>query len=165
MNNTNNIWQIVLRLLARRDYSQQEIKQKLYAKGHEQQEVEKIIDDLVKAGMINNKRFTENYIHWRSGKGYGPKRIYVELQARGIPDETIAEHLNITDNAWFNKAHQLWLKHFKGKQPANFKERIKQLRFLQYRGFTQEQIVNVVKETTSSEEENETRIEYSDSCC
>lgn len=152
MDNLANIRRIALRLLARRDYSQQEIKQKLAMQGHADNDIDTIINELLQAGFINHARFIENYIHWRSAKGYGPKRISVELQARGMPDEMIAEHLNITDNAWFSKAYQIWFKHFKGKQAKNFKDRVKQLRFLQYRGFTQEHIASVVRDTNSSEE-------------
>lgn len=102
-----------------------------------------MITALVQEGLINEQRFTENYIRWRRGKGYGPLRISAELQTRGILPEMIAEHLQITDNAWFAEARKVWQKYFKGKMPEEFKLRAKQMRFLQYRGFTREQIAAV----------------------
>lgn len=95
-------------------------------------------------GLINEQRFTENYIFWRQQKGYGPLRISAELQARGISSEMIAKQLQITDNAWFAQAQKAWQKQFKGKTPSDLKLRAKQIRFLQYRGFTREQIENVI---------------------
>lgn len=98
---------------------------------------------MVKENLINDTRFTEQYIYFRRRKGYGPLRISIELQARGIPAFVIADQLKITDNAWFTEAYKVWQKHFKGLRPQDFKSRAKQLRFLQYRGFTQEQIASI----------------------
>lgn len=70
----------------------------------------------------------------------------MELQAKGVDQETIAELIDITDNAWFIQAQSVWQKHFKGRQPTDFKSRAKHMRFLQYRGFTREQIESVFDE-------------------
>ena len=42
------------------------------------------IDTFEEEGLINNKRFAEQYIYSRSQKGYGPFRIEQELKQRGI---------------------------------------------------------------------------------
>lgn len=104
-----------------------------------------MVANLAHAGLINERRFTENYVYWRRAKGFGPHRICLELQARGIPDEMIAEHVQITDNAWLADIHKVWQKHFKGKPADDLKSRAKQMRFLQHRGFTQQQIESVLK--------------------
>ena len=137
------IRRVVLHWLTRRDYSQHEITQKLKVKAYPTEAIHTVVADLAQAGLINESRFTENYIYWRRGKGYGPLRISMELRSRGIPSEMIAEQLQITDNAWFAEAQKAWQKQFKGKLPADFKLRAKQMRFLQYRGFTREQIESV----------------------
>jgi regulatory protein len=140
----SKIQRAVLDMLSRRDYTRLEITQKLKSKGHSQDTTEPVITELVQAGMINERRLAESYIHSRRCKGYGPHRISSELKARGITAEMIAELLEITDNSWFAEAHKIWLKHFKGKMPCDFKNRVKQIRFLQYRGFTLEQIESVI---------------------
>lgn len=137
------IRRVILHWLTRRDYSQHEITQKLKSKGYSSEDFACVVADLAHAGLINEARFTESYIYWRRGKGLGPLRISMELQSRGISAEMIAEHLEITDNAWFTQAQNVWRKHFKGGIPADFKSRAKQMRFLQYRGFTREQIESV----------------------
>lgn len=139
----------MLNWLARRDYSEQEISQKLKIKGYTAEHIANVIASLNQAGLINEQRFTENYIHWRKNKGFGPLRISMELQTRGILPEKIAEQLHITDNAWLTLAHKVWQKQFKGKMPADLKTRAKQIRFLQHRGFTREQIENVLDEEVS----------------
>jgi regulatory protein len=133
-----------LQLLARRDYSTQELIHRLQAKAFDVSGIHHVLADLKQMGIINEQRFIENYIHWRRNKGYGPQRIHKELQARGLPHQLIAEHLHITDNAWLMEARKIWEKHFKGKQPSDFKSKAKQMRFLQYRGFTQEHIAAVI---------------------
>jgi regulatory protein len=144
----NKIHQTILNLLTYRDHSAQELRQKLRTKSFGQEDIEPVITRLTEAGLINDKRFAENYLHSRQNKGYGPLRIIQELEVRGITDEIIAELIEITDNAWLIAAEQVWKKHFKNKQPVNFKERIKQMRFLQYRGFTLEQINGVLRTAT-----------------
>jgi regulatory protein len=134
----------VLNWLARRDYSQHEIAQKLKAKAYSAQAISTIITKLAQAGLINEQRFTENYIHWRRAKGFGQLIISRELQARGIMPDEIAEQLQITDNAWLTEVRKVWQKQFKGNLPNDFKQKAKQIRFLQYRGFTREQIESVL---------------------
>ena len=136
-------------MLTRRDYSCYEISQKLRAKGYQADEIKSVITELTQSQLINEARFVENYIYWRRNKGYGPQRIRQELQARGIDMEMIAEHLKITDNAWFAEVRKVWQKHFRGKMPEDFQNRAKQMRFLQYRGFTREQIESVLKDMSS----------------
>jgi regulatory protein len=105
----------------------------------------KVVQKLAQDKLLSNDRFIENYIHSRRNKGYGPIRIQAELQERGIQEELIEHHLNIADNAWFINARNVWQKRFKNQLPRDFKSRAQQMRFLQYRGFTQEQIESVIK--------------------
>lgn len=141
---TNKPLSTALRLLARRDHSIKELTDKLKLKGYALADIHPVIEECLQKGYLNEKRFTENYINWRRRKGYGPLRISQELQARGIPDDMIAELLQITDNAWFIEARQVWQKRFRGQVEKDFRKRAKQMHFLQYRGFTKEQIQHLV---------------------
>lgn len=138
-----SIRSIVMNWLARRDYSRHEIAVKLSSKGYEQSAIDTLLTELSQSGLINEERFVENFIRWRRNKGYGPLRISMELRRRGLPDEMIAEHLQITDNAWSLEAQTVWRKRFKSNHLNNMKEKAKQQRFLQQRGFTREQINSV----------------------
>lgn len=133
-------------MLARRDHSLSELTTKLLAKGFPAAEIHTIVNHLSQSSLINESRFVENFIRWRRNRGYGPERINLELQARGISAEMIAEQLDIADNAWLTEASKVWKKRFKGKLPEDFKNRAKQMRFLQYRGFTREQIANLFED-------------------
>lgn len=139
-------------LLTRRDHSRQELRQKLSRKDYAAADIDIILTRLEETGLINAERFAESYAHYRRGKGYGPRRIAMELQQKGIADAVIAEQVKITDNAWFTEIRAIWRKHFKGRLPADQKQRAKQLRFLFNRGFTQEQINSIFKNAEMFEE-------------
>lgn len=139
----NTPTQMAVRYLARRDHSHQELRQKLKQKDYTPSDIEAALQKLSQAGLLSDYRFAENYTKSRRRKGYGPQRIALELQEKGIPPEMIAEVLEITDNSWSSEVFQVWRKRFKGIQPKDFKERARQMRFLQYRGFTTEQINTV----------------------
>jgi regulatory protein len=140
-----------INLLSRRDHSTQELKIKLQQKGHELNDIQPALAELAAAGYLNESRYTENYIHWRSQKGYGPERIALELSSKGIADTMIADLLDFTDNAWLIKATEVKKKHFKNDTVTDFKAKAKQMRFLQYRGFTHEQIKYVMSETDEND--------------
>jgi len=130
-------------LLARREHSETELLRKLKTKGFSDTDCHPVIHALIQEGLLSNHRFTENYIHYRRSKGYGPLRIRNELMERGIAEDLIEHHLNIADNAWFAEARKAWQKRFKNKLPSDFKSRAQHMRFLHYRGFTQEQIEQI----------------------
>lgn len=135
----------IYRLLARREYSVSQLQQKLLQKGYLDEDVQKVINEFIASGTISDRRYTESLIRYRQSQGYGPLRVRQELQSRGIPQEMIEDHLDITDNAWFLEISRVWRKKFKGQYPATLKDRGKQIRFLQYRGFTHAQIEAVLE--------------------
>jgi regulatory protein len=139
------IRQSALNSLSRREHSELELSQKLTKKGYKQPEIKTILEVLTKEGLLSNQRFAENFIHYRQQKGYGPVRIKLELSARGIVEYMIEEHLKIADNAWLTAVRKVWHKRFKGVIPADARSRAKQMRFLQCRGFTQDQIETIFR--------------------
>lgn len=141
-----------LLMLARRDHSQHEITQKLIKKGYAKNDIEPIIQALVEKGWINDWHFAEHYLHAKKQKGYGPERIKQEMQIKGIPQEIIAELIHLTDNTWQAMIHAVWKKHFNCQNPKDFKIRVKQMRFFQYRGFTQDQIQSLYKDHDITDE-------------
>lgn len=130
-------------MLARREHSEKELFRKLRAKDFAENEIQVVITQLAEEDLLSNTRFIENYIHHRRGKGFGPLHIRAELLERGIAENLIEAHLNNKDNEWFMSVQNVWRKRFKNQQPEDFKKRAQQMRFLQSRGFTFEQIESV----------------------
>ena len=100
------------------------------------------------AGMQNDARFTEAYVRNRVAKGYGPLRISRELYERGISEERAAQVLAAMEMDWDELARAVRQKKFGLQVPTDIKEQAKQSRFLQYRGFTYQQIGNAFKDST-----------------
>jgi regulatory protein len=90
---------------------------------------------LIANGYLDEHRFTEAYIRSRRERGYGPMRIGLELEARGISADLIQQHLDMNDPDWVIRKEQVRQKRFGTTEPKDFPEKARQLRFLQYRGF------------------------------
>lgn len=132
-------------MLARRDHSQSELFRKLHEKYFNETEIHTELAALAEEGTLSDTRFIENFIHYKRIRGYGPLRIRAELIERGIVEDLIEHHLDITDNAWLDDVRNVWQKRFKNGLPRDFKTRVQQMRFLQYRGFTREQIDSIFR--------------------
>jgi len=132
--------------LARREHSVRELHQKLKSKQFPGEVIDKVIADLGAEGLQSDSRYTENYIRMRSGKGYGPQRIRIELGERGISSELIDNSLESSGIDWYDHAMAVRQKKFGTEIKTDWKEISKQSRFLQYRGFTSDQIQYAVKE-------------------
>lgn len=134
-----------MNLLARREHSELELRRKLASRGFEPALIDAAIASLLADRLLDDARFTEAYIRYRSSRGYGPVRIRQELKERGISDELLADHLDERDALWREQVAEVRNKRFSGESPADYKERARQARFLQYRGFTHEQIQRVLQ--------------------
>ena len=122
-------------LLARREHSRLELFRKLKSREFDEESIEKVLDELNNAGWQSDARYAEVYIQKRANKGYGPIRIRQELIERGICCDLINSFLDNDKSYWQRLAKEVRVKKFGGAQPKDFKERAKQMRFLQYRGF------------------------------
>lgn len=129
-----------LDLLARREHSLHELRCKLLSREFSLLIIEEVLKKLVDHQWQSDERFAEAYIHARKQNMFGPMRIRQELSERGVSDDIINSLLLDDDNEWISLANSLRIKHFGDVKPSDFKERAKQMRFLQYRGFTTEQI-------------------------
>ena len=127
-------------LLARREHSRRELERKLARRGFPEVIVATALDALEHSGVLVASRFTESFIRSRVAKGKGPARIRAELAERGVTGEQTTESLRGGDVDWLANARAVRSKRFGAEPPRDFHERAKQARFLQYRGFTSDQV-------------------------
>ena len=90
-----------MNLLARREHSTRELRDKLLVRGFEEDEITPALQLLSQEGLLSDERFTESFIHWRIGRGSGPLKIRAELRQRGVADEIIA-------TGWMNGIVRGW---------------------------------------------------------
>jgi regulatory protein len=128
-------------LLARRDYSTHELKKKLAERGYNEHAREVVVDDLESMGKMNNERYGQNVVAYRARRGHGPARIRNELQKSGLTRSDIDEAVKGDDAPDFKvRAREVRTRKFGPEIPKDRKERAKQARFLQYRGFSNDHI-------------------------
>ena len=79
----------------------------------------------------------------RKSQGKGPLRVQQELKQKGIAEELIGAHLGVNDSLWWDLASEVRQRRFGSRPPTDLKDKARQVRFLQYRGFTSEQIMGL----------------------
>ncbi len=133
-----------LRLLTRREHSHLELRQKLAARSFPDATIDQVLASLTADGLQSDARFAYSYAQARAGRGYGPVRIRAELRQRGVGDDLIDAQLHQADWDWRRQAEDVRRKRFGRAVPESWPERAKQARFLQYRGFGNEHIQDLL---------------------
>ena len=127
-----------LGMLARREYSQRELRTRLARAGCDEGEAEIAIDKLRGQHFQDDQRFGEMLVHARVGQGYGPTRIRAELRTHGIDAAAIQTLLDAAEIDWPALAAAQLRKKYAGKPAADAAERAKRAAFLLRRGFAAE---------------------------
>ena len=126
--------------LARREYGREELVGRLKGAGFEADLADSTVATLTEEGLQNDARFAAAFARSKLGRGAGPLRINQALLEKGLPESVAAAALSELEADWCEQARQVRLKKYGLGSPADFKEKARQMRFLQYRGFSFEQI-------------------------
>ena len=129
-----------LALLAGRDFGRAELARRLERRGYPAAVVVAVIEGLVAERLLSETRFVEQFIRQHAGRGHGPVRIRAELRERGVPEAEIEAGLDASGEDWAAVAREARRRRFGLSPPGDYPERARQARFLQYRGFSAEQI-------------------------
>ena len=79
-----------LRVLTRRGHARHDLGRKLIQKQHPREAVEAALRRLEARGLIDDRRFAEQYAAVRAARGRGPARLVKDLRAQGV-DARVAE--------------------------------------------------------------------------
>ncbi len=137
---------VAVRLLSRREHSAFEIRDKLLKRDFDSEEIDQVIIELQQGGWLSDERFAEAYIRMRQLKGFGPVRIAMELNERGVKEHIVDDYLHADDDSWRQTLEQQYRKKYKDKPIEDYNDKAKRIRFLQYRGFALDVIYQVVKD-------------------
>ncbi|MDO5057198.1 MAG: regulatory protein RecX [Lautropia sp.] len=138
-------------LLARREHSRAELMRKLQtppaprrrrqpgAEAHPPPQppspalVQSVLDELAELRLLSDQRMAESLV--RSGASrFGAARLSQELQRKGLSGQLVADALAPLAETERERAQEVWQRRF-GQPPTSLKERARQYRFLQGRGF------------------------------
>jgi len=138
---------VAVKLLSRREHSAFEIRDKLQKRDFEEEEIAQAIRDLEQGGWLSDERYAEAYIRMRQQKGFGPLRIAIELNERGVDERIIDTYLQDVEDSWQQILEQQYLKKYKNRPVEDYSDKAKRIRFLQYRGFHLDAIYRLVDKT------------------
>jgi regulatory protein len=141
--------------LARREYNRAELRGKLLphvqadADFEQAQPVDldalldELLDDLAARGWLSDERAAMQLIHTKRSR-FGTQRITHDLRQKGIAEELISAALPELKESELEAAREVWKKKF-GTVPQDEKEKAKQVRFLQSRGFALDVVFKVLR--------------------
>ncbi|WNC69440.1 regulatory protein RecX [Thalassotalea nanhaiensis] len=132
-------------LLARREHSQKELMQKLQLREFDAADIQVVLDALAEQDIQSDLRFGESMLRLRVAKGYGWIYIAAELKQKGLTSDIIAAVYASQQVDWFLQAEIAYEKRFNSTEITDAKDKAKRVRFLQYRGYSFEQINAVLK--------------------
>ncbi len=127
-------------MLSRRDHGRNELAQKLRIKGYELADIGQAVEYCDQLGYLDDQRFAQGLVRQHIAKGHGELRIRQELKQKSLSAEVVDSALAQQPVDWFELARQTAEKKFNLAEVVDQKGRAKQIRFLQYRGFSFEQI-------------------------
>lgn len=94
-----------------------------------------------KENWQSDERYVESFVNGAMRKGQGPNKIRQTLQQRTSRQDLVSEALAIDDEIWRELITEVLEKKYgEAVLPKDRKEQARRMRFLQSRGFSQEQI-------------------------
>jgi len=135
-------------LLARREHSEFELRKKLRCREFEDKDIDAAIQRLLEKDYLSDSRFAISTCRYRVNRGYGWRYIANELKQKGVCSVIIQQLQNNCEIDWYLQAELAYNKRFGGRQEQDpkptQKEQAKKIRFLQYRGFSHDEIFAVI---------------------
>ncbi len=128
------------RLLSRREHSQTELRKKLADLELDRDLVDDTIEQFAKKDIQSDVRYAEAVVRGAYRKGKGPVFIERTLYNHDIDLQLVRALTKDESFDWFESSKAVRVKRFGDELPDDWTYKQKQMRFLQYRGFTQEQI-------------------------
>ena len=123
-----------LKMLMRREHSKLELRQKLNLKDFDDAVINDSLSLLAEQKYQSDERFSEAFILMRFNQGKGPIKISMELKSRGISE------FDLTLYNLIELAKDVKSKKFGDSRFLDYKEKARQKRFLQSRGFRFDEI-------------------------
>ncbi len=131
-------------LLSRREHTRRQLADKLRSRGYDEAEIDEAIARLADEGLQSDARFAEAYVQQRRERGYGPLRIRRELAERGVDDGLIAIAMDAAFD-WDASMREQRRRKFGEALPDDYRERMRQARFLQNRGFSADAVMRLFR--------------------
>jgi regulatory protein len=127
-------------LLTGREFSRVELTKKLAKRFDSDPAIDAELDRLQDEGLQSDQRFTDAFLRSRVYRGHGLTRIRMDIRQKGIKDDLFNAAVEESETDWFSLARDVAERKFGHSQATEQKDKAKRMRFLQYRGFSFDQI-------------------------
>lgn len=140
-----NCYHRALNVLAGREHSRFELMQKLQQKpACDDVDWSTLFTELEQDGYLSEERCAESVVRSAVNKGHGSVKIRQKMQRMRLSEDLIHKALDECGVDWLEQLNHVRCKRFGASIPSDYKERAKQARFLQSRGFESSQIRHVL---------------------
>lgn len=134
-----------IRMLARREYGRAELARRLAMRGATSDEVDGILDELQQLGLLSDARYAHSLVTQMAGR-YARRAIAHTMKERSVDADAVAEvdeELSAIDDV--ADASALLARRFP-EPPSDDREKARQVRFLQSRGYSLSLILRLIRE-------------------
>ena len=123
---------VALRLLARREHAELELRRKLHQRAFADDEIDTALAELKRRGWQSDERFAVMLIGSRARRGQGPVKIAQALHGAGIAKAALQQ----SDLDWDGQALLAIRRYLRSKDASAHEIRMKAMRHLLQKGFT-----------------------------
>ena len=136
--NPADIRRAAMNLLARREHSQRELRDKLRSRFPDSTLVEDVLHTLAAENLQSDERFAESFVRQRLSRGYGPLRLRQESKQRGLSEADLDAAFASVEPDWFDLAERCYRKKFGASPAEDLNDKARRVRFMSYRGFSRD---------------------------
>lgn len=150
----NKLRSTALAWLGRQEYYEAKFRQKLKDKEATEEQIELIVGEFIENNWLSELRYCEAFVRSRIAKGQGKIRIQADARQKRLDQDYLIQAFDNIETDWFEQALQTYNRRYgdkpldnsddgfeqtQEKRLARAKEKAKRMRFMQSRGFNQEQ--------------------------
>jgi len=142
----NKIWGTALKKISIRPMSIFEITKKLEEKFPDEEDlIKKVVEEMERVFLLNDKQFTEKYIDYITQKNIGRIKIMVETRKKGLNSDLVEDALiNIKWSEEESCKRAFEIKNNSIKEEDSRKRKQKLINFLLSRGFSNSVIYKII---------------------
>ena len=141
-----------MRSLARRESAESELAKRLRLQGFNEEVIEAVVEYCRGYNWVNDDRYGAMAVRAGATKGHGPIKIRFDLRRKGLDDMQIDAAFDQPELDWFELAFALLERRARVADLGDFKLRMKWLKYLLGRGFTQDQARYAISALQQGEE-------------
>lgn len=134
------LYDYAVSLLAKKNYSSGDMHRQLARLIEKMDDVEHVLRRLTDNRYLNDMQLISCLFDKYIKKFHGPTRIKQELRQKGFPRALIEQEIKHSDVDWYELAKEARVRKFGDALPTDPKEKNKQIRYLQYKGYAMDTI-------------------------